>query len=213
MSRGFGKCEEPLGRETAGDGAGETMIPRTRVPRHILILLLSGVLFTGTCPAEAIIGKSGAIEGFGKLTWGVSVEQAEKTYPNLHFSAYEIENRKEEPLKIYYRNAGTEKIDGVVFDSVEYRFKGNGFYKIRASLRSKIGPRTLVTQAEASWGRMAEYLVRKYGEPKERRTEYTTEYLEIVKEMRWEVGGVFIHLKYKGPEGVNEDQLIFEMGK
>ncbi len=189
------------------------MIPRTRAPRHILILLLSGVLFTGTCPAEAMIGKSGAIGGFGKLTWGVPVEQAEKAYPDLHFSAYEIENRKEEPLKIYYRNAGTEKIDGVVFDSVEYRFKGNGFYKIRASLRSKIGPRTLVTQAEASWGRMAEYLVRIYGEPKVRRTEYMTEYLEIVKEMRWEVGGVSIHLKYKGPEGVNEDQLIFEIGK
>ncbi len=60
---------------------------------------------------------------------------------------------------------------------------------------------------------MAEYLVRKYGEPKERRTEYMTEYLVVVKEMRWEVGGVFIHLKYKGPEGENEDQLIFEMGK
>ena len=40
-----------------------------------------------------------------------------------------------------------------------------------------------------------------------------TNYLVVVKEMRWEIGGVFIHLKYKGPEGVNEDQLIFEMGK
>jgi hypothetical protein len=60
---------------------------------------------------------------------------------------------------------------------------------------------------------MAEYLVRKYGEPKEHRTEYMTEYLVVVKEMRWDVGGVFIHLKYKGPKGVNEDQLIFEMGR
>ena len=187
----------------------------TRMPMsgYFLIAIFSGALFVGTCPAEGIIGRDKSIEGFGKLTWGVSAEQAEKAYPDLHFSAYEIENRKEEPLKIYYRNAGTEKIDGVVFDSVEYRFKGNGFYKIRASLRSKIGPRTVVTQAEASWGRMAEYLVRKYGEPKEHRTEYMTEYLVVVKEMRWEVGGVFIHLNYKGPVGVNEDQLIFEMGK
>jgi hypothetical protein len=183
------------------------------VSGYFLIVLFAGALFAGTCPAEAIIGKGGAIEGFGKLTWGVSVEQAEKAYPDLHFGAYEIESRKKKPVKVYYRSARPEKIDGVVFDSVEYGFRGDGFYKVRASLRSKIGPRTLVTQAEASWGRMAKYLVRKYGEPKERRTGYMTEYLVVVKEMRWEVGGVFIHLKYKGPEGVNEDQLIFEMGK
>jgi hypothetical protein len=205
--------EKPVGRGTAGDGAGAAMKTRIRVTRHFLIVLLSGVFFTGTCPAEAIIGRDGSIEGFGKLTWGVSVEQAEKAYPDLYFGNYELVNRKEEPDKIYYRSVRPEKIGGVVFETYEYMFKRDAFYKIRASLRSKIGPRTLVTQAEASWGRMAEYLVRKYGEPKERRTEYMTEYLVVVKEMRWEVGGVFIHLNYKGPKGVNEDQLIFEMGK
>jgi hypothetical protein len=60
---------------------------------------------------------------------------------------------------------------------------------------------------------MAEYLRRKYGAPKEYRTDYVTVYLVVVKEMRWEAGGVFIHLNYKGLEGENEDQLIFEMGK
>lgn len=35
----------------------------------------------------------------------------------------------------------------------------------------------------------------------------------VEKKMRWETGGVFIHLNYKGLEGENEDQLIFEMGK
>jgi hypothetical protein len=189
------------------------MNTRMRMTRHFLIVLLSGVFFTGTFPAEALIGRDGSIEGFGKLTWGVSVEQAEKTYPDLYFGDYELVNRKEEPEKIYYRSAGQEKIGGVDFETCEYRFKRDAFYKIRASLRSKIGPRTLVTQAEASWGRLSEYLVRKYGEPKERRTEYMTEYLVVRKVMRWDVGGVFIHLNYKGPEGVNEDQLIFEMGK
>lgn len=187
----------------------------TRMPMggYFLIALVSGALFAGTCPAEAIIGRDGSIEGFGKLTWGVSVEQAKKAYPDLYFGGYELVNRKEEPEKIYYRSAAQEKIGGVDFETYEYRFKRDAFYKIRASLRSKIGPRTLVTQAEAFWGRMAKYLERKYGEPKDRRTEYMTEYLVIEKEMRWEVEGVFIHLKYKGPEGVNEDQLIFEMGK
>ncbi len=189
------------------------MITRTWVTRNILIVLFSGVFFTGICSAETIIGRNGSIEGFGKLTWGVSVEQAEKAYPDLYFGDYELVNRKEEPEKIYYRNGRQEKIGGVDFETCEYRFKRNAFYEIRASLRSKIGPRTLVTRAEASWGRMAEYLVRKYGEPKEHRTEYMTEYLVVVKEMRWDVGGVFIHLKYKGPKGVNEDQLIFEMGR
>ena len=35
----------------------------------------------------------------------------------------------------------------------------------------------------------------------------------VEKKMRWKTGGVFIHLNYKGLEGENEDQLIFEMGK
>jgi len=213
LSEGCGKHREAIGRGTAGDGAGAAMNTRMPMSGYFLIALFSGVFFASTCPADAIISKGGAIEGFGKLTWGISLEQAEKAYPDLHFGAYEIENRKEEPVKIYLRNADAEKIDGVVFDSVEYGFKGNGFYKVRASVQSKIGPRTLITRAEASWNQMAEYLRRKYGAPKEQRTNYVTEYLVVVKEMRWETGGVFIHLNYKGLEGENEDQLIFEMGK
>jgi len=189
------------------------MNTRMLISGYFLIALFSGALFTGTCPAGPIIGKGGAIEGFGKLTWGVSVEQAEKAYPDLHFGAYEIENRKEEPVKIYYRTPSPEKIDGVVFDSVEYGFKGDGFYKVRASLQSKIGPRTLTTRAEASWNQMAEYLRRKYGAPRAHKTDYVTDYLVVVKEMRWETGGVFIHLNYKGLGVENEDQLILEMGK
>jgi hypothetical protein len=180
---------------------------------YFLIALFSGAFFVGTCPAEAIIGNGVAIEGFGKLTWGVSVEQAEKAYPDLYFSGYEIVDRKEEPVKIYLRNRDPENIDGVFFDSVEYGFKGDRFYKVRASLQSRFGPRTMITRAEASWNQMAEYLRRKYGAPKENWANYVTEYLVVVKEMRWKTGGVFIHLNYKGLEGENEDQLIFEMGK
>ena len=213
LSGGCGKHRESYRRGTAGDGAGAAMKARMSMSGYFLIALFSGALFTGTCPAGPIIGKGGAIEGFGKLTWGVSVEQAEKAYPDLHFGAYEIENRKEEPVKIYYRTPSPEKIDGVVFDSVEYGFKGDGFYKVRASLQSKIGPRTLITRAEASWNQMAEYLRRKYGAPRAHKTDYVTDYLVVVKEMRWETGGVFIHLNYKGLGVENEDQLILEMGK
>jgi len=187
---------------------------RTRKPLIGYFLALISVVFLhGTCRAEAVIDRGGSIEGFGKLTWGISEEQAAKAYPDLKFSGYEIENSKEEPIKIYHRNAVPEKFDGVVFDSFEYGFKGNRFYKIRASLQSRIGPRTLVTRAETSWNRLAEYLVRKYGAPKVHSTHYVTEYLVVVKEMRWEIGGVFIHLYYKGPETADEDQLIFEIGK
>src|SRR5512141_573377 len=143
LSGGCGEHRESLGSGTAGDGAGAAMNTRMPMSGYFLIALFSGALFAGTCPAEPIIDRGGSIEGFDKLTWGVSVEQAEKAYPDLHFDAYEIENRKEEPVKFYYRNAGPEKIDGVVFDSVEYGFKGGGFCMVRASLHSKFGPRTL----------------------------------------------------------------------
>jgi hypothetical protein len=188
---------------------------RTRTPTIwiFVTVLLQGVLFAGACRAEAIVDKGGSIEGFGKLPWGISVEQAGKAYPDLRFRGYEIWNRKEEPVKIYYRNAGPGKIDAVVFDSLDYVFKGDAFSLVRASLRSKIGPRTLVTRAEASWNQLSEYLVRKFGEPKESRSSYVTEFLVVLKDMRWETGGVFIHLGYRGPDREDEDQLIFEMGK
>jgi hypothetical protein len=202
------------GGGSAGDGAGTAMKKCAKGAGYFLIALLPGMLFIVTCPAEVIPGAVGSIEGFGKLTWGISAEQAETRYPDLQFRGYEIENRKEEPAKIYYRrNAGPEKIHGVLFDSLEYGFKGSGFSFVRASLQSKIGPRTLVTRAETSWNQMADYLARKFGAPKERRNEYVTEYLVAVKEMRWETGGAFLRLNYNGAEGVNEDQLIFEIGK
>jgi hypothetical protein len=188
---------------------------RARIPVFgcFLLAIFQWVLFAGTCRAESIIDRGGSIEGFGKLSWGISEEQAGNAYPDLHFGGYEIENSKEAPVKMYSRNAVPEKFDGVLFDSFDYGFKGDRLYKVRASLQSKIGPRTLVTRAETAWNQLAEYLVRKYGAPKEHSTRYVTEYLVVVKEMRWDIGGVFIRLNYKGPERADEDQLIFEMGK
>lgn len=188
---------------------------RARMPVFgcFLLALFQWALFTGRGRAETIIDRGGSIEGFGKLTWGISEELAGNIYTDLHFGGYEIENNKEEPVKMYSRTAVPEKFNGVLFDTFVYGFKANRFYKVRASLQSKIGPRTLTTRAETSWNQLAEYLVRKYGAPKERSTRYVTEYLVIVKEMRWDIGGIFIRLNYKGPETADEDQLIFEVGK
>jgi hypothetical protein len=212
-SQGEDGHEVRIMRDRIGDGAGATMRARMPAVGSFLIVLFLWALIAGTCRAETIIERGGSIEGFGKLIWGISAEQAGNAYPDLHFGGYEIENSKEEPVKIYSRNAVIEKIDGVLFDSFDYGFKGDRFYKVKASLQSKIGPRTLTTRAETSWNHLAEYLVRKYGAPKEHSTKYVTEYLVVVKDMRWDIGGVFIHLNYKGPERADEDQLIFEMGK
>ncbi len=147
------------------------------------------------------------------MKWGVSVEQARNIYKDLYFDQYVLADNKDEPSKMYIRKDEYDVIDNVSFDSVEYFFRRNHFHRIRADLRSRFGPRTLVTRAEASWEKMVEYLRRKYGDPKEQRTRYVTENLAVVKEMRWEEGDIFLHLTYKGPERTNEDQLIFEMGK
>ena len=42
-------------------------------------------------------------------------------------------------------------------------FKKDAFYRVTGIIRSKIGPRTLVTRAEASWTNVGIDLVRKYG--------------------------------------------------
>ncbi|MGE5284868.1 MAG: hypothetical protein ACM3OG_07860 [Actinomycetota bacterium] len=201
------------GAGMAGEGAGATMGSRRPTIRYFAMALIQWMLLAGTCRAEAIIMKSGMIEGFGNLTWGIPAEEAEKTVPDLRFGGYEIGNRKEEPVKIFYRSAVPAKIDAVIFDSIDYVFKADRFSLVRGSLRSKIGPRTLTTRAEDSWVQLSEYLVRKFGKPKESRNDYVTEYLVVLKDMRWETGGVFIHLRYRGPEREDEDQLTFEMGK
>lgn len=175
--------------------------------------LMFVVLFENVCFAQKITRQGESIEGFRELKWESSVEQAWDIYKDLYFDRYVLADNKDEPSKVYFRKDEYGVIDNVSFDSVEYLFRRNHFHRIRATLHSRFGPRTLVTRAEASWEKMVEHLRRKYGEPKEHRTDYVTENLAVEKEMRWETGGVFLHLIYKGPERTNEDQLIFEMGK
>ncbi len=195
-------------------GKGDLVRTLNRTAKYVaMVVLMIVFLLDIVCFAKNITHQGESIEGFRELEWGVPVEQARNIYKDLYFDQYALEDNKDEPSKVYLRKDEYGVIDNVSFDSVEYWFRRNHFHRIRATLRSRFGPRTLVTRAEASWEKIVGYLRRKYGEPKEHRTDYLTENLAVVKEMHWEAGGVFLHLKYKGPDRANEDQLIFEMGK
>ena len=99
------------------------------------------------------------------------------------------------------------------FGSLEYWFRGDGFYEIRAVLSSRIGPRTLVTEAERSFETLVGRIGRAYGKPKAYNVKYVTEYLEVIKEARWDSRGVTILLRYNGAEKGDVDRLTLEIRK
>lgn len=178
----------------------------------VVAWVLSSFLLNAV-PAQAATGNPGADEGFENLKWGDSIAQALKTYPDLYFEGYRIVNEKEEPSKIYSRRKGTGRIDGVVFDSIEYWFRNDRFYEIRAVKTSNIGPRTLVTQAERSHGILMDHMRQTYGRPREYKVNYHAEDLSVVKEATWRIREVWIFLKYIGVTKGDTDQLVFEMRK
>jgi hypothetical protein len=171
------------------------------------------LLFASRCHAQQMVAGKEYVEGFDKLTWGATIDQAKLLYPDLRFENYQVVRSKEEPSEIYRRYMEPGRIDNVVFDSIEYWFKEKKLYKIRAVLHSKIGPRTLVTMAEESYDRMNEYLHHMHGKPKGNTAHYLTDYLAVVREVVWKAGDISILLKYKGPEQENEDQLTLDMEK
>jgi len=165
------------------------------------------------CFSQPGISKSQVIEGFGKLAWGISVEQALGIYPDLYFGNYVLEDSKREPSRIYFRKQETPVIEDVVFDSIQYWFKDNRFYRIKAVIHSGIGPRSLLTRSEEAFDRLQESLTRKYGAPAIYSEKYFTDFISVVRDVEWTRGDVLVVLKYKGPEGTNEDRLTFELVK
>lgn len=159
------------------------------------------------------ISKSRVIEGFDKLTWGVSVEQAMGIYRDLYFGNYVLEDKTREPSKIFFRKQETAVIDDVAFDSIQYWFKDNRFYRIKAFIHSSIGPRSLLTRSEEAFDQLRESLTRKYGAPTKFSERYFADFISVVREVEWTRGDVLIVLTYKGPEGTNEDRLTFELVK
>ena len=171
-----------------------------------IVLLLETVGF-----AQQAVQKGRGIEGFRELRWGTSIEQSSKVYQDLYFEKYVISDSKEEPWKVYVRSVEHGDIENVAFDSIEYWFKGDHFYQIRAVLHSRIGPRTLVTRAENAFDKITGKLRNRYGDPSDHKVDYVTEFIVVVKEATWIVDNSAITIKYEGAGRTNEDLLTLIM--
>jgi len=182
------------------------------IPRYALIIGIVSILMMGEiCSAQQSIRRGESINGFRGLKWGNSVEEASNLYDDFIFNKYEIVNSKEEPSKIYIRNKEHGVIDNVVFDGIEYWFKNNEFYQIKAILHSRFGPRTLVTSGEEGFEKLVHLYKDRYGEPMKNNVDYINDILSVIKEATWEVGKSTITLRYEGPKDNNEDRLLFEI--
>ena len=161
--------------------------------------------------AQRTVQKGGGIEGFRELRWGTSIEQSLKIYQDLYFEKYVISDSKEEPRRVYVRRVEHGEIEDVVFDSIEYWFKGDHFYQVRAALHSRIGPRTMVTRAENAFAKMNGRLRNRYGDPSGHKVDYVTEFIVVVKEATWNVDPSAITIKYEGVGSTNEDLFTLTM--
>lgn len=176
------------------------------------LAMIGFVLLSGTVGlAQRTVQSGSGMEGFGELRWGTSIEQSSKIYQDLSFEKYVVSDRKEEPRKVYVRTVEHGEIENETFDSIEYWFKGDHFYQIRAVLHSRIGPRTLVTRAENAFDKINGRLRNRYGAPSGHKVEYVTEYIVVVREATWIVGHSAITIKYEGAGKTDEDQLTLTM--
>ena len=155
--------------------------------------------------------KGRGIEGFRELRWGSSIEQSSKIYQDLQFEKYVVSDGKEEPWKVYVRTVEHGAIENVTFDSIEYWFKGDHFYQVTAVLHSRIGPRTLVTRAEDAFEKINGRLRDRYGDPSNRKVDYVTEFIVVVKEATWIVDHSAISIRYEGVGRSNEDSFTLTM--
>ena len=171
-----------------------------------VVLLLEAVVL-----AQKTDQKGRGIEGFRELRWGSSIEQSSKIYQDLQFEKYVISDGKEEPRKVYVRTVEQGDIENVTFDSIEYWFKGDHFYQVTAVLHSRIGPRTLVTQAENAFDKMNGRLRNRYGDPSGHKVDYVTEFIVVVKEATWIVDHSAISIRYEGVGRINEDSFTLTM--
>jgi hypothetical protein len=177
-----------------------------------LLAMIGFVLLLGTVGlAQRTVPKGSGMEGFGELRWGTSIEQSLKIYQDLSFSKYVVSEGKEEPWKVYVRKVERGVIENVTFDSIEYWFRGDHFFQIRAVLHSRIGPRTLVTRAEDAFDKMNGRLRNRYGDPSGHKVEYVTEFIVVVREATWIVDPSAITIKYEGAGRTNEDLFTLTM--
>ena len=179
----------------------------------IVFLAMIGIVFLMETIgfAQRAVQKGGGIEGFREMRWGTSIEESLKIYQDLSFEKYVISDSKEEPRKVYVRRVEHGEIENVTFDSIEYWFKGDHFYQVRAVLHSRIGPRTLVTKAENAFDKINGRLRNRYGDPSSHKVDYVTEYIVAVREATWIVDPSAITIKYEGIGRTNEDLFTLTM--
>jgi hypothetical protein len=189
------------------------VIRRTRYEGHLIGTLLLPMVLLCLAPARGAAADITSGQGFGDLMWGDTVDQALRVYPDLQFEGYRMVNAREAPFRAYVRGRDNNRVDGVRFNTLEYWFRGDRFVKIRAVLKSRIGARTMETEAERSYETMADSIRGAYGVPSERTVKYVTVYLAVIKETAWETRGVTIRLRYEGAAGGDVDRLTLEMAK
>jgi hypothetical protein len=176
------------------------------------LAMIGIVLLSGTVGlAQRTVPKGKDIEGFRELRWGTSIEQSLKIYQDLQFEKFVISDSKEEPWKVYVRAVEHGEIENITFDSIEYWFKGDRFFQVRAVLHSRVGPRTLVTRAEDAFEKINRRLRNRYGDPSGHKVGYVTEFIAVVKESTWIVDHSAITIKYEGAGRTNEDLLTWRM--
>ena len=161
--------------------------------------------------AQRVVQKGTGIEGFREMRWGTSIEESLKIYQDLHFEKYVISGSQEEPWKVYVRKVEHGEIEDVTFDSIEYWFRGDHFFQVRAELHSRIGPRTMVTRAENAFAKMNGRFRNRYGNPAGHKVDYVTEFIVVVREATWIVDQSTITIKYEGIGRTNEDLLTLTM--
>jgi hypothetical protein len=161
--------------------------------------------------AQRAVQMGGGIEGFREMRWGTSIEESLKIYQDLHFEKYVISGSQEEPWKVYARKVEHGEVEDVTFDSIEYWFRGDHFFQVRAELHSRIGPRTLVTRAENAFAKINGRLRTRYGEPSGHKVDYVTEIIVVEREATWIVGPSAITIKYEGIGRSNEDSFTLTM--
>lgn len=175
----------------------------------IILGIVVSMAVAERCLAQARTATGGPVAGYGNLPWGTTVEEAEAVHPDLYFERFAIEGAKEAPSRVFHRRNENPEIEGVAFDYMEYRFRENRFYMIRAVMISRVGPRSLVTRSEESFDLLRRSLTRRYGAPSKFDESYFTDFVTVVRIAEWDRIDATIVLEYRGTGETNEDQLTF----
>jgi hypothetical protein len=171
-----------------------------------LMLLLSGPIsgYAGPPPPDWM-----DVEGFRGLPWGVTKDAAQTVFPDLAFVRYAITGDTEKPSVVYERRNEDRRIDGIRVDEILYWFRNDSFYKVTATLGSKVGPRTMETPAAEAFDGLWDTISRVAGAPIDNRAHRGAWYGN--RKGVWHHGAVSVSLSNIEPPGVNGEALVLEI--